>query len=364
MQRTSVGAQGGFSLIELTVAMAITLIVSGAIFGLLSGGQNAFRREPELADRQQNIRLAMDVILRDIANAGAGLPNFMQTFTPGLDACATCPMGPDGATTDQLGIVTNPGAMDNEPACASPTTGPDHAGSHMLHLTRSVTSIAPDTPVVLTMADGTWTLRNVVSVAPDLAIAGPPYENCDNATPHALLDLGPTGDTSGLNVADTLCTPSATGVGTVPAGPCDVVEVGFGELVTYQIAPDAAGVPMLQRMTSADAAAGFQTLARGIDDLQVQYITANQDPTVPSSWTDSAPVVVNGTWPSLITQVQVTLSARSEAQNVLGATTAATGPAARRGRLTARASPRSTLLVLTREPVPSPSPPVPPQLWR
>ena len=100
--------------------MAVTLIVCGAIFGLLAGGQTAFRREPELADRQQNIRVAMDLILRDIANAGSGMPNFMQTFTPGLDACGTCPHGPDGLVTDQLEMVTNAAAMDNEAACANP----------------------------------------------------------------------------------------------------------------------------------------------------------------------------------------------------------------------------------------------------
>jgi type IV pilus assembly protein PilW len=91
MKQPSRGGEGGFSLIELTVAMTITLVISGAIYGLIAGGQTAFRREPELSDRQQNIRVAMDLILRDIANAGSGLPPFLQAFTPGLDACAGCP---------------------------------------------------------------------------------------------------------------------------------------------------------------------------------------------------------------------------------------------------------------------------------
>lgn len=370
MQRTSGGAQGGFSLIELTVAMAITLIVSGAIFGLLAGGQNAFRREPEKADRQQNIRVAMDVILRDIANAGSGLPNFMQTFTPGLDACATCPMGPDGVLTDQLEIVTNAAAVDNEAACVT-TAATGNTTSNVLHLLRGASTIGPQTPVVLIMRDGTWTPRNVVTVTAGDPVAGAVYDNCSVATapsPHVLLDMGPTGDTSGLNVAGTLCTPSATGVGNVGTlppvgGPCFVVEVGFGELVRYQIVPDVDGVPILQRMTSANGG-GFQTLARGIEDLQVQYLAANMDPSVPANWTDNAPLVVNNTWGSLITQVSVTLSARSEAQNVEGSSTAASGPTALRGRLTASASPRSSLQALTRELVPSPAPAIPPQLWR
>ena len=61
--------------------MVLTLVVSGAIFGLLTAGGNAFRREPEVADRQQNIRIAMDTIARDIENAGAGMPLVSQVFT-------------------------------------------------------------------------------------------------------------------------------------------------------------------------------------------------------------------------------------------------------------------------------------------
>jgi len=66
----------GFSLVELMVAMTVTLIVSGAMYGRLTSGSNAFRREPEIADRQQNIRAAMDLIARDVFSAGAALPTF------------------------------------------------------------------------------------------------------------------------------------------------------------------------------------------------------------------------------------------------------------------------------------------------
>jgi type IV pilus assembly protein PilW len=368
MQQTSRDGQGGFSLIELTVAMAVTLIVTGAIYGLLAGGQSAFRREPELSDRQQNIRVAMDLILRDIANAGSGLPIFTQTFTPGLDACAACPAGPDGTLTDELEILTNSGALDNEAACAPMPPNPAlnlSAASHMLRLVRGTTTIAPQTPVLLITTTGAWTQRNVVGVGLYPAVASPggiPYSNCTDATPHVLLDLGPTGDTSGMNVAGTLCTPSAAGVGNV-AGPCDVMEVSFGEVVRYRVRPDADGVPLLQRSSSASPAAGFQTLARGIEDLQVLYVAAGLDENVPANWSDDSPPVVPGNWASLISQVRVTLSARSEARNVQGATTAAVGPDAIRGQLTATASPRSSLLAVSWQPnPPSPAPPI--NLWR
>jgi prepilin-type N-terminal cleavage/methylation domain-containing protein len=368
----------GFSLIELMVAMTVTLIVSGAIYGLIAGGQSAFRREPELSDRQQNIRVAMDMMLRDIANAGSGMPDFVQTFTPGLDGCAACPMGPDNVRTDELEVLTNSGALENEAACfvPMPSGGPMIGASNAVHqvaIVRNKAPLAADTAVILLMTDGTWTMRNLVAATPDTAPLAPPMPNvianCDMAANHTLLDFGATGDTTGLNVDASLCTPT-------PAAPpgaahgntataCDVMEVSFGEVVRYRIRTDPAGVPLLQRSTSADPGAGFQTLARGIEDLQVQYIPAIGDPTDPADWVDDAPPVTPADYTTMLTQVRVTLSARSEAQNVQGATMALTGPARMRGRLTATASPRSSLLALSRQPIPSPAPvPLPSWWWR
>ncbi len=98
----------GFSLVELMVAMTVTLIVSGAIYGLLTSGSNAFRREPEIADRQQNIRAAMDLIARDVFSAGAALPTFAQVFTSA---------DPDGACQTALNGCGAAGAM-GAPAAA------------------------------------------------------------------------------------------------------------------------------------------------------------------------------------------------------------------------------------------------------
>src|SRR5438132_3058799 len=99
-------AQSGFSLVELMIAMVVTLIISGAIYGLLAGGQNAFRREPALTDRQQQIRAAMDIIQRDLATGGQKMGTWFQNFTPGLNGVG--PAGPSGAT-DFLQVFGNDG---------------------------------------------------------------------------------------------------------------------------------------------------------------------------------------------------------------------------------------------------------------
>ena len=350
-------AERGFSLIELMIAMTITLVISGAVYGLIAGGQTAFRREPEQADRQQNIRLAMDLIMRDIANAGSGLPQFMQTFTTGLDACAGCPdggapMGPDAERTDELEMMTNSGARENEPACHTAGGG----SSTQVRLVRQSNNIPDNTVVILVMDDGTYSIRNVTDTSSNNTGA----DNCDAGQEHSALNFNSgNNDDSGLNTPASVCGPNTQGMGN-SGNPCSVLEISFAEVVRYRIRNDAEGVPVLQRFSTADFAAGFQTVARGIENLQVQYIRADVvDPTVAANWVDNAPVVLANQWGTLIPQVRVTLGARSEAQNVQGMVSAATARAALRGQLTATGTPRSTLMLLTLQP-----PASGPLLWR
>ena len=62
----------GFSLIEMTVAMAVMLVVTGSIFALLNPGQGNFVAEPEVADMQQRTRLAADTLYKDLVMVGSG----------------------------------------------------------------------------------------------------------------------------------------------------------------------------------------------------------------------------------------------------------------------------------------------------
>ena len=80
-ERIIVESERGFSLIEVLVSIMITLIVMGAVFGLLTKGQRSFQREPEVADLQQSARTALDLVTKDILQAGAGLPPEYPAFS-------------------------------------------------------------------------------------------------------------------------------------------------------------------------------------------------------------------------------------------------------------------------------------------
>jgi prepilin-type N-terminal cleavage/methylation domain-containing protein len=376
--------ESGFTLVELIIAMAVTLVVTGAIYGLLSGGQSAFRREPELTDRQQNIRLAMDMIMRDVASAGTSMPPFIQTFTTNLDGASigtcvnnagttvTCPLSPYVAATktDELEIMANPNSYDEEQSCAYPG-----GSSSNVFLAATTTRVTANMIVMITMADGTWTLRNInggVNVN-----SGGGGGNCTGS--HENVQFTNGGDNTGYNLASGLCAgdkvwdatntycigckdgtkwlpgtaccsgeqpfPSATD----PSLYCKAKSIVLGEIVRYRIRNGADGVPNLERFssgTSANFGAGgaqqFQVIARGIDDLQVTYERGDGAPSFNAPVVDTRQLDYN----TITRRVSVTLSSRAEGRNLAGSQTVASGPALVRGTLTSSESPRSALVVL------------------
>jgi prepilin-type N-terminal cleavage/methylation domain-containing protein len=65
----------GFSLIELLIAMAITLTVLGLAGNLLAGSFNVRARENQKTDALADAQRALNILTREIANTGFGLSN-------------------------------------------------------------------------------------------------------------------------------------------------------------------------------------------------------------------------------------------------------------------------------------------------
>ncbi len=168
---------------------------------------------------------------------------------------------------------------------------------------------------------------------------------CDGATP-------PT-----TNANLTLGAALAPFTGPVLAG--DAVFLYRSRIARYRVAPDpdpSDPVPSLWRSETGRYAAdgsvalepgepGFtvanspwQLVARGIEDMQIEYLDGN------GLWSNEPSVVVTNDWTTLVRQVRITLSARVTAQNLQGETTAGGGgaPNAIRGQLTTVITPRPT----------------------
>ena len=69
------GAEAGFSLIELMVAMGVTLAISAAACSLILGSLQVRARESQRSEALADAQNALYVMTREVANSGFGLAN-------------------------------------------------------------------------------------------------------------------------------------------------------------------------------------------------------------------------------------------------------------------------------------------------
>jgi len=342
--------EGGFSLVELLVAMLITLIVSGAIYGLLASGQNAFRKEPLLTERQQNIRAAMDVIQADVATAGSGLgiPGyFVQAFArTNADATLLDGHGPNGA--DQLQMITYDGSCPTVPMSPPPLGAPP-GWEYTAMLFPTCYTLPALMGVVNTSS---WYIGKAQFAGGATGATANHVEFVAGEQPPAPFPM-----TSPATCGGT-CPPAAGGAVTDQFVPVQVVR--------YEIANDTDGMTSLWRSTTGgfqilaggpgggykaapDPLGNWRLVARGIEDLQVTYTMAGPagGPTVAGS-----PDLITGAPPTVydhfVRSVRVVLSARSERAREAGTGTIPSpgSEVAFRGALTSVTTPRAVLVAL------------------
>jgi prepilin-type N-terminal cleavage/methylation domain-containing protein len=342
----------GFSLIELMVALTVTLIVSGAVYGLLTSGQSAFRKEPAMADRQANIRAAMEMIVSDLRGAGAGMPPFTRVFTPGLDGPAGSPNSPVGGLTDELEFVTESSSRTGQIPCDS--------AANRIDVPETNSPFAQNQSFGIFMQNGEWTVRVATAVTPNIAPSG----TC-TAAGHTRVTFG-AGPL--VNAPAGICGAGSVGNSASAAG-CVLVSVSYARAVAYRIRYSTpAGVstnaitqqPFLERRTSDDWT--WRQVMPGIEDLQVRYQLGPAGSAfvpvpnyfVPPVGTPDNPNI--NELNRLVRQVEVTLGARALGPILSGQTTALGGlPNAPRGRLVSITAMRPVFETLA-QPGPSPLP--------
>ncbi|MBI2187873.1 MAG: prepilin-type N-terminal cleavage/methylation domain-containing protein [Acidobacteria bacterium] len=86
--------EGGFTIVELLVAMLLTLLVTGALFGLVVPARGLFEAQPEISDVHQRLRVAVDLLTRDLQMAGTGIA---PEAAPAVMPYRVGPVGSDAA---------------------------------------------------------------------------------------------------------------------------------------------------------------------------------------------------------------------------------------------------------------------------
>lgn len=107
----------GFSLTEVLISMLITMVVMAAVYGLLLRGQQAFQREPQVVDLQQNARSGLSAVSADVLQAGTGLPPEYPAFTTkAMDPAVGDSGGPGNPDViEVVGNVLAPDQASNQP---------------------------------------------------------------------------------------------------------------------------------------------------------------------------------------------------------------------------------------------------------
>ena len=87
--------KAGFCLVEMTIALAIVLVVMGAMFAVMNPASGAFHSQPEAIDMHQRLRVAVDAISSDLTMAGAGTGKYFASVLPYRRG----PLAPDSPAT-------------------------------------------------------------------------------------------------------------------------------------------------------------------------------------------------------------------------------------------------------------------------
>ena len=178
----------GFSLLELAMAIGVMLAVTASVFAVVHPSQGAFAAEPEVADMQQRLRVAGDVLSRDLLLAGAGaylgsqagpLAQYLAPVLPFRQG-ATSGDPPGTFAADRITLLSVP------PTAADTALAIDFtAGSTTLQLAAeagcpagaNLCGFTNDLPLLVYDAQGRYNVFTVTSVADGLSqivVAGPP----------------------------------------------------------------------------------------------------------------------------------------------------------------------------------------------
>jgi prepilin-type N-terminal cleavage/methylation domain-containing protein len=304
----------GFSLIEVLIAMSISVLVMASVFVLLSRSRETFRREPEVSDMNANARSGLDQISQELTVAGfATPPNMAVAWSDGGET-----------TPDQITILY----ADSEIPVArpAPCAAGDGGGAPCATIGASSTlHLDPNSfsPQPLNYEDAY--LEGMVL----FALQGPNGDPACEAVPPAMVpieltaapDCTGSSPSSGPASCATLALshrPSSIDWSPPPGFENQVstecAVVGLFHVVQYRVSPlPPAANPALERRDLA-LEEPWTAVASNIENLQFQYVQGIGD-----EFEDAPSPSPSGDDPaSWVTRVRVTVAGRSASADLQG----------------------------------------------
>ncbi len=264
--------QAGVGLVEIMVAVTLSLILIAGLVQVYTGNKQTYRVQEALSRVQENGRFALDFITRDLRNAG-----FL--------GCA----GTSTKTINRLNIgfawsfaqiiegfeATSSSAWDRDPVATAGIVSPYLPARDVLTIRRSLGN-----PIQVVAHPGTNPAGSApIEVAPGHGLQPADVVMVTDCADAAIFNI--TGITSNLANFDVV---HGAGAGS-PSNSSQALGKDYttaGAIVklmtsTYYIGTGASGRPALFRK---DGAAAAQELVEGVEDMQVFYgIDTNGDRT-------------------------------------------------------------------------------------
>lgn len=243
----------GFTLIELMIALAVTSIIVVAGFTILTTTDRSTKANEQAAGTQQNVRLAMELIARDVKLAG-----FMMPLSPNV---------PVGGTAGNCGPGGTPSAIKPVDKVSGASALPNDDGPDTLSL-------------VVPRTNPGWTLSAAVPAAPATlfnaitlnatAVTEMIAEGMANNT-NAYVSIGgvvtgqvTTSSGATVNLNSTFNLPTTFPVGTqVYLLQCIDYSIG-----TTQVACGTTGPCLLRTVDTGTAATTTTNIVDGVEDIQ------------------------------------------------------------------------------------------------
>jgi type IV pilus assembly protein PilW len=251
------GGQQGVTLIELMVGAVVATIIIAAGYAVLTSSSKAMTTSEQTVETQQNVRVAMEFLSRDIRQAGFGMNGPVGNCPTAIVPADHTPTGPD--------------------------RGPDR-----------ISLVAPVGNTVGTATDPPWLLSNNTSIGSGVPLALPSAIAVTNMVSEAGGSLTVPPAVISIGGAVTTTVTAAAGANlTVPTVnlPTEMKQnspIYLLQCITYQIIPppDAAGLcagrsPCLVRGVAGGMTAGVldcttagsrcTPIADEIEDIQFAY---------------------------------------------------------------------------------------------
>lgn len=175
--------EDGFTLVEFLLAAFLTVIIVTGAFQLAGPAQRMFQSEPEAADMQQRMRVAVDALRRDLLMAGAGTYAGPALGALNYHLAPVMPYRAFGTTPDQArGVFHRIDAISflSVPSTPSQTQVAESLAPGALDLriefppncpvatAQQLCGFSADDRVLLVDRDGAWDLYTVEQIGSDI----------------------------------------------------------------------------------------------------------------------------------------------------------------------------------------------------